>query len=372
MDRFEISSIAAAGLNSERWQTALNLAERFVRENEFSALSIQVAHDGIATPPVFLGVETPREQPLFLVASLTKPVLAMGVLSLVERGELSLTDRAANILPEFRKNGKHQITIHHLLSHCSGLPDQLPNNLELRQQQASLDEFYQQVCNLELDYSPGTSSRYQSMGYLVLDRIIEKIAGIPTRECLQSLFFEPLGMQDTYLGINASHKDAKRLFERVVKIDASEAPGCFPEIWNTVYWLGLGAPWGGMISTPTDLLRFCTMMTSYGRMNGKQYFHSSTIWASVANQSDHFPGIAEADRKHRPWGLGWRQNWLGHRQVFCELDDKEVVGHWGATGCLMWIDLRTRRSVVICTSRPLDKHPSQMIRLSNAIAAAFT
>lgn len=384
MQEFRVSDVESAGLDPDRWNDVLRLAQRFVDEGRFATVAFQSSQNGLATPTVRLGLQNCGDQSrhpvqddaLFLVASLTKPVLAAGVLKLVEQGEISLTDRASTILPEFRKHGKHLITVHHLLSHTSGLPDQLPNNLELRQQQASLDEFYSEVCELELDYPLGTSARYQSMGYLVLDRIVERVAGMTSRDFLAREIFESLGMTDTQLGIDRSPPNARALLDRVVRLESTGEIGDFSDVWNTEYWLGLGAPWGGMISTPADMNRFCTMVAHEGRFGceaGKEVriLDANSVWASRCNQLECLPGINEHDRTHRPWGLGWRLNWLGHRQVFCDLLPRRIIGHWGATGCLMWVDTVKRRSIVICTSRPLAKHPSEMIRLSNALATAF-
>src|SRR6185369_5231936 len=77
-----------------------------------------------------------REDAIFLIASITKPVVGMGALILAERGLLALDDRAEQYVPEFGKIGKHAITIRHLMTHTSGLPDMLPQNVELRKENA--------------------------------------------------------------------------------------------------------------------------------------------------------------------------------------------------------------------------------------------
>ena len=68
-------------------------------------------------------------QTIFLVASVTKPVTAAAVMLLVERGQLLLSDRVADYLPEFGNRGKEAIRVRHLLTHTSGLPDMLPDNV---------------------------------------------------------------------------------------------------------------------------------------------------------------------------------------------------------------------------------------------------
>ena len=66
---------------------------------------------------------------LFLIASLTKPVTATAVMLLVERGEVALDDRVADLVPNFAGDGKRDVRLRHLLTHTSGLPDMLPDML---------------------------------------------------------------------------------------------------------------------------------------------------------------------------------------------------------------------------------------------------
>ena len=111
----------------------------------------------------------------FLVASLTKPMTVSAVMLLRDRKQLELSDPVKQYLPQFQGDGREAITIKHLLTHMSGLPDMLPENVELRKRHAPLSEFVERTCRTDLLFQPGGQVRYQSMGILLAAAIVEKI-----------------------------------------------------------------------------------------------------------------------------------------------------------------------------------------------------
>jgi CubicO group peptidase (beta-lactamase class C family) len=100
----------------------------------------------------------------FLLASPTKAMTASAVLWLRDRRELTLTDAVTKFLPDFRGGDRGAVTIHHLLTHTSGLPGMLPENTELRRQHAPLSEFVARTCRTPLLFRAGEKVSYQSMG----------------------------------------------------------------------------------------------------------------------------------------------------------------------------------------------------------------
>jgi CubicO group peptidase (beta-lactamase class C family) len=78
---------------------------------------------------------------MFLLGSISKPINAAAVMTLFNRGEFRLDDRVRTFLPAFDGDGRGDVTIRHLLTHTSGLPDQLAENDELRRRHAPLPEF---------------------------------------------------------------------------------------------------------------------------------------------------------------------------------------------------------------------------------------
>src|SRR4029453_4379837 len=104
---------------------------------------------------------------------------ASAVLWLRDRRELALEDPVQKYLSAFRDAGRDAVTIRHLLTHTSGLPDMLPENTDLRRQHAPLSEFVARTCRTPLLFSPGTKVSYQSMGILLAAAIVEKVSGEP-------------------------------------------------------------------------------------------------------------------------------------------------------------------------------------------------
>src|SRR6185295_14730675 len=93
------------------------------------------------------------------------------------------------------------VTLKHLLTHTSGLPDMLPENIELRRRHAPLSEFVALTCRTTLLFRPGEKVSYQSMGILLAAAIVEKISGQPMPAFLRANIFAPLRMTQTSLGL---------------------------------------------------------------------------------------------------------------------------------------------------------------------------
>ena len=93
---------------------------------------------------------------MFLLGSISKPINVTAVMTLFDQGKFRLDDRVKKFLPAFTGDGRDEVTIRHLLTHVSGLPDQLANNNELRKRHAPLTEFAEQAMRTPLDFAPGS------------------------------------------------------------------------------------------------------------------------------------------------------------------------------------------------------------------------
>lgn len=361
------------GIDARRWQDVLAFANSLVSDGTLPALAFQVHRHGRATDVACFGCrDLAGQHPLhmdqrFLVASLTKPVVAMAVLLLVERGDLSLNDRVVDWVPEFSEAPKRNITIRHLLTHTSGLPDMLPNNAELRRLHSPISTFVSGTCHAPLEYQPGRSTQYQSMGYALLEPIIERATGQRCRDFLRDAVFIPLEMSHTCLGTEPgeSRDDIAELHVPPMQHGGGEWN------WNSEYWQCLGATWGGLISTVADLSRFCACILADGHGPAGRVFSSATIRTATENRLHDFSGIPVETRNTRGWGCGWRFNWLDHRSCFSDLLPATTIGHWGATGTLFWLDPASNISAVLLSTRPVEKNASRLTHLSNTIVAAF-
>lgn len=372
-----------AYLDPSRWKVAQEAIPRIAAEANIGSLACTVFGRDWSSPCLCYGgyqvdgISTPvREGTIFLTASLTKPVLALGVLKLVERGVLALADRVVEFIPEFSGADRKRTTLLQLLTHTSGLPDMLPNNRALRAANSDLAAFVEGACAVTLDYVPGYGTQYQSMGYALLGEVIRRVTSVSIQKYLADVLFGPLGMNDTSLGLPDSWKQG--VFNRCSRIapvelpEEQQGPDAVDWNWNSPYWKAFGAPWGGMFSTATDLTRLCQMMLSGGILDGQRIFAVQTVRAAVANQLTLQRDLPEADRRARGWGLGWRLNWKDHSACFCDLAGPETYGHFGATGTLMFADPGSDAGVVILSTRPLDRGMNWMTRLSNLLIAAVS
>ena len=361
-----------SGWSPARLQRAYDLLERWTRSGRVPAAALAVGRSAAAIEPRFFGRRGPGPadpaigpDALFLVASITKPVTATAVLMLVERGALGLEDRVAEFVPAFARNGKHEVRVRHLLTHTSGLPDMLPDNDALRAAHAPLTAFVDAIVRLPLAFPPGTQVQYQSTGFAVLAEIVHQVDGRTLREFLRAEVFEPLAMHDTTLGWSPEKKG------RIAAIRVSPEQQATDWNWNTPYWLGFGAPWGGLITSPGDFARFCRMMLGGGQLDGVRLLAPATVRAMTGTQLAPMPLVPEDDRRCRPWGLGWRGHWQGHPDNFGDLLGPRTYGHWGSTGTLCWLDPDADAFAILFTTQPLGTERGYLARISNIVASAL-
>jgi CubicO group peptidase (beta-lactamase class C family) len=199
----------------------------------------------------------------------------------------------------------------------------------------------------------------------MLAEIVHQVTGVGIREFLQKEIFQPLGMTDTSLGWQPEKK------ERIAAIRIGAEQQKTDWNWNSPYWLSFGAPWGGLVTTPADFARFCVMMLNGGRLGDVRILSLATVRAMTTNQLTPLPDLPEEERRCRPWGLGWRLNWLQHPSSFGDLVSLRGYGHWGATGTLCWMDPDTETFFILFTTQPLGDNERFLARMANVVAAAI-
>lgn len=336
----------------------------------FPAAAILIGRGGQMLQPRRFGRQQPgEEQPIrddsvFLLASITKPFTYMAALQLVEEGRLNLSDRVAAYLPDFAENGKEEVRVHHLFTHTSGLPDMLPNNRQLRAEHAPRSQFVEEAMRLPLDFPPGMNLQYQSMGTLVAAELVHQLSGNQIETQLLEHIFKPLGMDSSRLGSAGLDE------ERIVDVEVPEEIADENFHWNSEYWRAFGAPWGGMFSSPEDLAILCHCLLRDGRLRERTLLSPATIRLATRNRLDDYPDLAASVRRTRPWGLGWQLNPLGSPNAFCDLLGRDVFGHTGATGTMLWIDRANDLYCILLSTAIRAKAPWRLVRLSNMVAAS--
>jgi CubicO group peptidase (beta-lactamase class C family) len=363
------------GLDPRRLQTAYDLLESWTTgpKAPVPGGAILVGRHGKIVPPRLFGRQGPeqdaepiRRDAIFLLASISKPITYLGAMLLVERGLLNLSDPVTRYIPEFAAHHKEQTLVLHLFTHTSGLPDMLENNAALRREHAPLKTFIEGAIRHTVPlFRAGTDLSYQSMGTLVVAELVQRLSGLSIHEFLRREIFEPLGLKSTALGSRGLDR------ARLVRVQVPEYQQGTDFHWNSTYWQELGAPWGGMFSSPEDFAVICQMMLDGGRWGDARLLASRTVERITTNRLVEQPDLPEPIRRARPWGLGWRLNHPGTDDSWSDLLGMHVYGHTGATGTTVWIDPQTQGFCILFTSAIRAAAPWRLVALSNAIAAAF-
>jgi len=355
MNRREfILGCAALLVSKNRLEEAVSLIENattagwFERDASISAASLEVRQGSLAVSRSF--GKAKRADTVFSLSSVSKPMVAAGIMILCDRGLLSLNDRVQKHIPEFSRDGRDDVALKHLLTHTAGLPGMLPEGLQLMAKHAPLDSFVQAACRIPLQFKPGTRVSYSNLGVLLAAEMAQRIVRQPYRDFLRKELFEPLGMMDTYLGLGRYRIEDVAQNQGYVKFNP-----------NDLYHRDLGAPWGGIHSTVSDVTRFLNaFLDPEGSVLKKQ-----SAAAMVTNQT---LGLNE------PWGLGWmlaqshdfdREEWRSTHHLpwlwpkydaivngaFGLRCSPQTFGHYGVSGTVAWADPKTRVTCVLLTTK---------------------
>ncbi len=346
-----------------RWTPAVEVLEKAIGSGAVSAASMAVWQGG-ERESYEGGVRKPGDPPrsgdeiVYLIASISKPMTAAGVMVLHDRGELALEDPVKKFIPEFSAGDREKITIKHLLTHTSGLPDQLPENEELRRAHAPLSEFVARAVKTPLKFEPGTQYSYQSMGILLAAEVARRITGEVFEPYMKREVFEPLGMFNTAMGLGnfEIEQTARSQTEMAAPESGAGDPTATDWDWNSPYWRSLGAPWGGAHSTAPDIARF---LETFLRPRGEVL----EVETAKLMLRDHNAGVVDTPR-----GLGFQ---LGVRAGSPGCSEK-TFGHGGSTGTLAWADPEADTIFVCLTTLPAraaDPHPRTLA--SDLVARAM-
>ncbi|MEX0725324.1 MAG: serine hydrolase domain-containing protein [Planctomycetaceae bacterium] len=361
-------------LDASRFQLAVDLLKKWTSGPEplIPSAGLIVGRQGRIIEPLYFGKQGPepnaepiRDDGLFLLASLTKPITYIAGLQLVERGLLNLHDPVMKYLPEFAAQHKEDIRVIHLFTHTSGLPDGLPENTELRMKHAPMKAFIEGTFNCTTLFPAGTQLSYQSMGTLTVAALVERLTGLTIHEYLKKEIFTPLGMTNSGLGSKGIDR------ERLIRVETTSEQQGTDWGWNSKYWQEFGAPWGGMFSTPEDYAKICQMLLNGGSLGDAKILSSSAVRTMITNRLDDLPDLPEATRRTEGWGLGWRMNQPGSDDPFGNFLSPNAFGHWGATGTMIWVDPELDAFFMLFTSAILSRSKPMLINVSNIVTSAL-
>jgi CubicO group peptidase (beta-lactamase class C family) len=184
----------------------------------------------------------------FRIGSVTKPIAAVGLLTLVDAGKVALDDPLSKFLPDYP--GGDGVTVEQLLNHTSGIksytdiPGVMDGPIERDLSTAQMLDYFRDAAP---DFAPGEQWRYNNSGYVLVGAVIEAASGQPWHEYLREAVFEPLGMDDT--GYGADPDVVERQVKGYSLKDGAAAPAAK---------LSMTQPHaaGALVSTVDDLARF--------------------------------------------------------------------------------------------------------------------
>jgi CubicO group peptidase (beta-lactamase class C family) len=185
---------------------------------------------------------------IFNIASLTKTFTAALIMKLQEAGKLSVQDRLQKYLPDYPNGDK--ITIRHLLTHTSGIPDYLQDKTFQsidQTKEIKLEQMIGFFRDKPLDFEPGTKFRYSNSGYTLLGFIIEQITGKKYGIALQEMIFQPLKMQHTSYGPPVSNTQLAEGYQMYFKNFTRPAKPVHPSVSYAT---------GAIYSTVEDLYKW--------------------------------------------------------------------------------------------------------------------
>lgn len=285
----------------------------------------------------------------FLLGSISKPIAIAALMTLYDQQMFDLDEPAQKYLPEFKGDERHRVTIRHLLTHTSGLPDQLPENAELRSSHATLEQFIEGAIQVPLLFPPGTKYEYSSMAILLAAEIAQRLTRINIKQLVQRTVLAPLQMRNSALGVGALTAD--QMMQCQVEFGAVESGGGSPDSknwdWNSRFWRQLGAPWGGQHASAEDVGKF---LHEFLHPSGK-LFKPEVAQLMIRNHNP--PGFESR-------GLGFDVG----MEATCPGCSTSSFGHTGSTGTIAWADPQRDLICVVLTSLPAgavagNQHPRQ-------------
>jgi CubicO group peptidase (beta-lactamase class C family) len=316
------------GLSSAALSRLSAVMRREVEAKHVPGVTMQISRRGKVAYRESVGALRPGGPPMtgdgiFRIYSMTKPIVSVAAMMLVEEGRLFLSDPAAKFIPEFadmkvgvEKQGrlelvpaKRQFTVHDLLRHTSGLTygflgdravQRLYAQAPLRSQDITSAGHVAELAKLPLLDQPGTHWHY-SHSTDVLGRIVEIITGETLGKVVKERIFDPLDMVDT--GFFAPPEKHERLAEAFPK---DPDTGAAVELIETRVEPKFESGGGGLVSTIEDYSSFAHMLYYGGSLGGARLLGRKTV-AFMA--SDHLgPGIVIGSELLQPghgFGLGF-------------------------------------------------------------------
>src|SRR5499427_8233883 len=149
-----------AAVRGKQWDDAADVLDKAAASKQVDAAVLHVAQGDESFTRHF--GKAASDDAMFLLGSISKPINVTAVMTLFDQGKFQLDERVKKFLPDFTGDGRDDVTIRHLLTHVSGLPDQLADNNQLRKDHAPLSEFAKQTMRTRPEFAAGSRYQYSS------------------------------------------------------------------------------------------------------------------------------------------------------------------------------------------------------------------
>jgi CubicO group peptidase (beta-lactamase class C family) len=358
-----------AGLNVEQLNRLSNAIHKDIENDAYDGGAVVMGCHGVIGLKEAVGYADRKKNralhidDVFNILSVTKAFTDVLALSCVERGDISLTTRVTEIIPEFKGDDKDSVTLLHVFTHTAGSPPVLfPVEPRLM---GNMDAIIAAICKLDLVSVPGTKVSYSPLwGHAILGEIIRRLDSRKRalRDIFQEDLFGPLAMRDTALGRR------RDLSSRIVPIvahsnDFGTQTAKEVEEHNSFIVEGAEIPWMGGVSTAPDLFRFAEMLRRGGELDGVRILSPITLKLATTIQTGNMvneyhapavkqnklqPGAANIGLDFLVRGEGIALNALG------TLTSARTFGKFGQGGTGFWVDPENDVSFVFLRSGLLE------------------
>lgn len=343
------------GMNQARLAHLRATIEEDILRGRYFGCVLMVARGGrIALREAIGTADAQRARPLaldsvFSIFSVTKAITNVLALRAMELGQFDLTTRVAEVIPEFSGGLRETITVHHLMTHTSGLPmlySPKPNMyIDV------LAEVIAAICEVAHSVEPpGERVAYSPIcNHALLGEILRRTdpAGRCYRDIVTQDLLEPLGMRDSSIGLRRDLKarhvvpDFRGNFPIQHPGHSNLGPnGAFEEEHAEM-------PWVGMAATVPDMFRFAEMLRCKGTLDGARILSPASLALACRNLTGDKPNeLYKALYHKRGWepcpaylGLGFalRGSAVCHH-LYGTLASPETFGNYGAGSALYWVD----------------------------------
>ena len=311
---------------------------------------------------------TPDTINLWLSSS--KPVAAVAIAQLWQRGRLAIDDRVAQHLPDFAQNGKDAITLRHLLTHTGGFRGPMNNFTG-----GTWDEIISRICamRLEPNWVPGEKAGYHiATSWFILGELVRVIDGRPFDQYVREEVFLPLGMNDSWIGMPVEQFQQYAEDERLGVMHITEKGEPDPEYpGNALEGNIMPRPGANGRGPMRKLARFYQMLAGGGSLEGTKILSPQTVEAMSSHQR---VGMFDHTFQHLlDWGFGFLvgSNHYGPNipYGYGEASSYRTFGHSGSQSSAGFCDPEHRLVVAVALNgTPGEmKHQARMREIYGAI-----